>query len=223
MRRRASRATARFVENGPADAATVAARTLDLGTGDIGVPIFADLALLETAGDTLEETTATAAAEWLFAALDDPRISVRSPIARRFSSTAADCPAPDRDPPGYTATRRRTRRWRPSSAIVRRSALLRTWTGAGCCWRYLNRPGRPRWPATRRDLVGVEEDGVLRRAAIRSVRMAFEAPADQEAIIADHRGRRAALDAISGQLRARQRRTPQAPRRRVRRTRDLRP
>ena len=69
--RAAGRATWWVVINGPADAVAAATRGIDL-TRSTSSSIDADLAMLRVAADVLDEAAATAAADWLEAAMEDP-------------------------------------------------------------------------------------------------------------------------------------------------------
>jgi hypothetical protein len=61
----------RLLEDGPSTALRTAASAVRLDTATTST-VFADLALLKTAGDVLDEETAKAAADWLAAALENP-------------------------------------------------------------------------------------------------------------------------------------------------------
>jgi Domain of unknown function (DUF4365) len=69
--RAAGRATWWVATNGPSDAVAAATRGIDL-TRSTSSSIVADLAMLRVAADVVDEATATAAADWLQAALGDP-------------------------------------------------------------------------------------------------------------------------------------------------------
>jgi hypothetical protein len=80
-------AVRRFCDDGPALAATLAAATVDMQRST-RTTVFADLALLQHAGDVLDADTATRATAWLLDTLDDPSRFRELKTTRGFSISA---------------------------------------------------------------------------------------------------------------------------------------